>query len=442
MLVLWPGAAQAGDQHPHRTITISGHCHSCDLARENLYGAEIMGAVFIDASLNSTNLNRSTVVESRFIGSDLNDTDFSHARLSGVLFQESSLHDVILSHAHGERLRFDGSELAGAEIDGALLVLANFMSADLTGANFTGSRLFHARFDGARLDQADFTRTRMPRAVLRGVTGHNISFVEVDLRGADLTGAQIEGGDFTGAMLQGAKLANIILIDPIGLSPDMLYGACRTAESQLPEGFDLMDCSERSARQETRPRPRPSPGWRFTITADGIERNITAVPGRAEDLRLDVIRAEQARAVAEYEAMRGALAATREAVAEAQAVAENLDEEIRRELEAEIAVGIERSEQMEAELREREALLVETIENNETVLRLIRHSGERLIYRDSRNGPGTNANMPSIVVDGHRYRLNGRYEWVVDIPLSPEQAEELEPKAPDEAAVPGPPDGP
>ena len=71
VLALAGATTQADDSHPHRTITISGECRSCELARENLYGAEILGASFIEANFDDTQFNHAVIVESRFIGSSL-----------------------------------------------------------------------------------------------------------------------------------------------------------------------------------------------------------------------------------------------------------------------------------------------------------------------------------------------------------------------------------
>lgn len=423
-------AAVSGDDHPHRTITISGHCHSCDLAHENLFGAEIMGAVFIEANLNETRLNRSVLVETRFLESELNQTDFRQARLSGVLFQESSLHNAIFNQVHAERVRFDGSELIDAELNDAVLVLANFMSADLSGANFIGSRLFHARFDGAELDRTDFTRARLPRANLRGIHGENAKFIEADLRGADLSDAYLISVDFTGAALHGARLADTVIVNAIGLTSDALQGACQTEDSELPQGIQLDTCHAQLQRNVQRPA---RPTVRFTVNTNGVEREIALTPDRSEAVRLEMIRAEQARVIAEFEAMRGALATSREAVAEARTMAREAEADLRVDIQAEIEAEIRRSAEIESQLRESEATLIEALNDNEDVLRLIRESGERLVFIDGQGTAGTVSDGPSIIVDGNRYQLNGRYEWVVDIPMWSSQPSG--PKSPPEPEI-------
>lgn len=429
-------AAQAGDNHPHRTITISGQCQSCDLARENLYGAEIIGATFIASDLTNANLNHSVVVESRFIGSTLNQADFTNSRLSGVMFQESELEDATLVRLHGERLRFDGSIMVGADLTESLLILANFMEADLTNATFLRTRLFNSRFDGATLDDADFTSASLPGAILRGAEGRDVIFTGADMRGVDLSDAHFVRADFSGAMLQGARLEGTIMIEVIGLTPDALRDACASTASQLPDGIELRDCSETSQRVVTVREPRRP--LRFTFSSGGPDQNILIEREVENVQRLTEIRAEQARAVAEFEAMRLSIIESRRAMAEAESILRDaaIDAEVREEIAAEIEEEMREVEEMESELRIREADFADRMRTNPDVLRLVRQSGERLVFVDEDANRVIERNGPSVVVNGNRYQLNGRYEWVFEMPA----ADPLGPKAPGEA--PEPPEAP
>ena len=434
------GSAVAGDTHPHRTITISGECRSCELARENLYGAEILGALFIEANLDDTNLNQSVIVETRFMGSQLNRTDFTRARLSGVLFHGSSLQGAVFTRTRGERVRFHASDLTGADLSHSLMILANFVEADLSGANLTSARLFNARFDDATLTDADFSQARIPGAILRGVQGHAVRFSGADLRGVDLSGAQLIEADFEGANLSGARFAGTVLIDVRGLTPATVQNACRDAESRLPEGLELADCIERP----------------MTETAGNAQESLTLTMSRgrvivAPDanrrggnvIRLELIREEQERAVAEFEATRDALTASRQAIAEAQAMAMRVNADGRDEILQETARSLEDVEAAEAELQRQQALMVEELRNNADLLRIVQGRGERLIFRDGNDAPeAAGSRGPSVIVDGNRYQLNGRYRWVFEMPVPPSAPGEprspvdlLSPKGPNDTPV-------
>lgn len=431
---LLTGNAFAGDPHPHRTITISGECRSCELARENLYGAEILGAFFIEANLDDTSLNQSVIVETRFVGSELNRTDLTRARLSGVVFHNSSLQGAIFSRSRGERVRFDASDLSGADLSQSLMILASFLEADLSGTDLTAARLFHARFDGATLSGADFTGARIPGAILRGVQGHAVRFADADLRGVDLSGAHLVDADFEGADLSGARFSGTILIDVRGLTPEAVRNACRDAESRLPAGLELTDCTDLPMTETAN---SPSQTLTFTVTRDRVREGAETNRREGNVLRLELIREEQERAIAEFEATRDALIAARQAITETQEMTRRVNTEMRGH-----DLGTERQMQeagaAEAELQRHQAIIVEQLRSNPDLLRIVQGSGERLIFRDDAEAHTTGTgNSPSVIVDGNRYQLNGRYRWVFEMPL-----QQVSPAEPASALNPHAPKGP
>jgi uncharacterized protein YjbI with pentapeptide repeats len=415
LLLLIGSGARAGDDHPHRTITISGECRSCELARENLYGAEILGAIFIEADFSNTRLNHSVIVETRFINSSMDRADFANARLSGVRFQESGLQNAIFRDIQGERLRFDGSDLDHADFTNALMILANFMAADLSDAEFVSSRLFNVRFDGATLDRTDFTSVRMPRAGLRGAEGQDAIFINSDMRGADLTGAHFVRADFTGAMLQGARFEGTILVDVRGLTSNAVENACRDSEARLPDGLELDNCSD-DTRGNSRPTERET--LRFSFSTEAPNGSVIGSGRNGNVVRLDVIQDEQARVLAEVEANRQALFASRQAIAEAQRAVRTSTDLERREIERQVETEMQMMERLEEELEAQQDILVEQIQSNPDLLRLARESGERLIFVEDYRGDVSHRHAgPSVIVDGNRYQLNGRYRWIYEVPV-------------------------
>jgi uncharacterized protein YjbI with pentapeptide repeats len=414
---LLAGSALAGDDHPHRTITISGECRSCELARENLYGAEILGALFVDADFDDANLTQSVIVESRFMGSELNGTDFTRSRLSGVIFHGSSMQGADFSQARGERVRFDASDMADADLNHSLMILASFVETDLSRVDFGAARLFNARFDAAILDETDFSGARLPGAVMRNSRGQNVLFVGADMRGADLSGAHLTAANFEGANLNGARLAGAILIDVRGLTPEALRDACRDAESRLPDGLVLSDCPEfppGTASAGDRPQ-----SLTFTVSQRRINEAIPSVPRGDGVIRLEMIREEQERALAEFAAAREALEMTRRAIAEVQTVTHDVDAEMREEIIQEVERRMEDVEVAEEALQQQRAIIIEQLRDNPDLLQIVQNSGERLIYRENNGLLQGNTNSGSVIVDGNRYQLNGRYRWVFEMPAPP-----------------------
>jgi len=435
LLLLAGSSALAGDDHPHRTITISGECRSCELARENLYGAEILGAVFIEADFSSTRLNHSVIVETRFINSSMDRADFANARLSGVRFQESGLQNAIFRDIQGERLRFDGSDLDHADFTNALMILANFMAADLSDAEFLSSRLFNVRFDGATLDRTNFTGVRMPRAGLRGAEGQDAIFVNSDMRGADLTGAHFVRADFTGAMLQGARFEGTILVDVRGLTPGAVENACRDSEARLPDGLELVSCNDDSRGIARSPERQT---LRFSFSTEASNGSVVGSGRNGNVVRLDVIQDEQARVLAEVEANRQALLASRQAIIEAQQAVRTATDLERREIARQVETEMQMMERLEDELEAQEDILVEQMRSNPDLLRLARESGERLIFVEDYHGDVVHGHGgPSVIVDGNRYQLNGRYRWIYEVPVrdvlptAPKTPPHPEPVSPD-----------
>jgi len=411
--------AFAGDDHPHRTITISGECRSCELARENLYGAEILGALFVEANFDDANLNNSVIIETQFLESDLNRTDFSNSRLSGVVFRGSALNGAIFSGSHGERVGFDGADLSQSDLSRAMMILANFNASNLSNANLTEGQFYNARFNGATLNGTNFMAALLPGAVFRNSTGQGVIFVNSDLRGADFSGAELVEADFEGAVLHGARFEGTILIDVRGLSAESLTGACRNAQSQLPETIELMECSERPST--TGPQGNSQTTIQFSVRQGSIEQPNGAVTQRTDNtIRLDLIRNEQMRVVMEFEAAREALANTRELLVETQTQINSAESVMQEALLAETEEQMQSTIEIETQLSEQRHALVEQILSNPELLRAVRGSGERLIFVDDPrgqfSGPGR---APSIVVDGNRYQLNGRYQWVLDMPVPP-----------------------
>ena len=91
--------------------------------------------------------------------------------------------------------RFDGADLRGRNLRGAYLNKASFVGADLRGADLSQTSLYHANLRAAKLG---------------GALLHKATLIEADLRSADLTGARLCGTFFTKADLRDALLYGAI----------------------------------------------------------------------------------------------------------------------------------------------------------------------------------------------------------------------------------------
>jgi uncharacterized protein YjbI with pentapeptide repeats len=118
-------------------------------------------------------------------GRSLAEHDFSERDLSGL-------------HLEGADLR--GANLARADLQGSRLGSSNLSGADLGGANLAGADLSHAKLDGA-----DLTGAALEGADLRFVSLDEAYLPELDLAGANFSGAHGVACDFSGSDLTGAR---------------------------------------------------------------------------------------------------------------------------------------------------------------------------------------------------------------------------------------------
>ena len=104
-------------------------------------------------------------------------------------------------HGNLRKAKFTKADLRGAD----------FRGADLRGADFRGAKLRHAEFRGANLKGARFDAPPKAGKQANGNEGQPAppcapNCARTDLRGADLTEANLIGVNFTGAILITANL--------------------------------------------------------------------------------------------------------------------------------------------------------------------------------------------------------------------------------------------
>ena len=122
--------------------------------------------------------------------------------------------------------------------------------ADLKGLDLSGANLFNGRFQKANLSGANLDNTRLIFAILNGADLSNANLRGADLRFADLTGANLTEADLSGtdlreAILRDANLSRVDLSEAILVSAN-LYGADLTQTNLSGSEWDVSFC-ERSS---------------------------------------------------------------------------------------------------------------------------------------------------------------------------------------------------
>jgi uncharacterized protein YjbI with pentapeptide repeats len=97
------------------------------------------------------------------------------------------------------------------EIDGDDLRGADLSGANLYGADLRGADLSGANLYGADLRGADLRGADLREANLRGANLYGADLYGADLRGANLRGADLYGADLREANLRGANLYDTVL---------------------------------------------------------------------------------------------------------------------------------------------------------------------------------------------------------------------------------------
>jgi hypothetical protein len=98
---------------------------------------------------------------------------------------------------------------------------ADLSGANLSRANLSGADLSGANLSGANLSGADLSRANLSRANLYKANLSGADLYKANLSGADLSGANLSGADLSGANLD--KKHRFISISPIGSENGCLW---------------------------------------------------------------------------------------------------------------------------------------------------------------------------------------------------------------------------
>ena len=216
-----------------------GHC---DLTEANFCGANLRGSLLRHANLGDARFCRADLSAADLSGACIDGADFSDANLSHARLPRLPLAHCVLSAT-----RLSDAELTGCNLEGLIADDMDFAGAHLERSLLTGSILHSARFLGADLRncglaEIDWEGANLRDADLRGATFHmgttrsglvgsttpgegsRTGFYtdeyfdtgyknpeeirKANLRGADLTDANIDGVDFYLVDLRDALYSN------------------------------------------------------------------------------------------------------------------------------------------------------------------------------------------------------------------------------------------
>lgn len=209
-----------------------------DLAGINLAGTNLRGADLSEAYLEFADLSGADLSGARlrgaiaprvnFSGAKLGKADLSSANVGKCSFLDAKGDGADFSNAVLSESNFENSAFPGAMFAAGQMMKVNFTAADLTGAEFRTPILMDCLLDDLRLNRATLQRAIVlggsaKRLDMGGAKGEALLFVNVDMDGLKLAGAELiklrligdrtsaRGADFSGARVPGSNLRGINL---------------------------------------------------------------------------------------------------------------------------------------------------------------------------------------------------------------------------------------
>lgn len=185
------------------------------LSGVDLRNAKLQGAVFSDVRLTDAQLGGADLTEALFLGADLSRADLSRACVSRARFDDALLEGATFSGANGAGASFVGARgsraiFAGGAWEGAAFSQlegndADFSDSGLGGADFRAAKLGGASFERAHGANVSFDDAELQRARGLGARLTTSSFTKIDGAGSIWDQAVLDGSRFAGANLKGAS---------------------------------------------------------------------------------------------------------------------------------------------------------------------------------------------------------------------------------------------
>ncbi|MEC7983935.1 MAG: pentapeptide repeat-containing protein, partial [Myxococcota bacterium] len=194
--------------------------------RQDRRGADLRGYQFTAVNWSGSQLSQSQMSGIRFEYASLVKADLRQSDLTGARLNETTLDGALLEKSILTGVSLRKSSLIGAQMRLTRILDADLRELDCTGAalpscDISGSDASQAIFAGANLRDALFTGTNLQNASFRSANLIGASFHQAILKDVDLRGAEVEGADFSGSY---------------GLTPDQL-------QSLISRGARIDDAS-------------------------------------------------------------------------------------------------------------------------------------------------------------------------------------------------------
>jgi uncharacterized protein YjbI with pentapeptide repeats len=162
---------------------------------DNAFAIEAVRILTLKNWLTDGSLNKANLVRANLINSNLQNASLNESKLIVANLDNAKLDGASLIRAEMQSVQLEKASLVKSNLLGANLYKANMKGAILTEANLSKANLSHCNLQGAFLDETNLTNSNLRSAELcnTGIYG--------DLRGADLTDANLEGAHFWGINL-------------------------------------------------------------------------------------------------------------------------------------------------------------------------------------------------------------------------------------------------
>ncbi len=206
----------------------------CNLERADLSGSNLTAASLAEANLAQANFVGAVCNKADFSGTKAYQADFSQTSMKNVLFLETDFTKANLRQADLSQGVFFKTILVQADLTGSILTKVTLVKVDASEADFSGCRFEnlraaaecnfekscfdHALLEGANLRgtccrRASFNQTNLNRADLSQADLRQTSFYHASAKGAlfmdcDLSGAKLRGANLFESLLHKANLDN------------------------------------------------------------------------------------------------------------------------------------------------------------------------------------------------------------------------------------------
>lgn len=167
----------------------------------------------VAADAEHVNISRSTISSTRFTGANL---------------RRLELTDVVVAN----------SDFAGAVLEELSLDRVSFTNCRFTGADLGGASLVDVRFTDCQLDEVAMRMVRAQRLAVSGGTATSIDLYRAQVPGSRWHDVDLTGADLSGASLARARLHGSVLTDVRGAKA--LEGAVIDHEQLVAVGLALM----------------------------------------------------------------------------------------------------------------------------------------------------------------------------------------------------------